>query len=296
VENLRVVVVGDLLYDLLAKVDGDVRLGIDTFTPIRAAGGGSGANAAAWLAASGVETHFVGRVGDDVFGRFLEEELQRAGVRTHLARDASLATGKVFVLVDGAGERTMVTDRGAVENLSPRDIPTPLFHGGHLHLVGYTFSGGGRRETAFEALRLAREEGMTVSVDPSAVPMLEDIGPDRFLAWTRGADLCFPNLEEGSLLAATEDPDQIAENLLDYYPAVVLKLGAEGACYADAEGRRSRVPATPARANDTTGAGDALCAGFMAAWLVGEAPEEALRRGVGFAARAIERVGGRPGE
>ena len=169
-ENLRVVVVGDLLYDLLARVDGDVRLGIDTFTPIHAAGGGSGANAAAWLAASGVETHFVGRVGDDVFGRFLEEELQRAGVRTHLARDPSLATGKVFVLVDGAGERTMITDRGAVENLGPEDIPISLFRGGHLHLVGYTFSGGSRRETAFEALRLAREAGMTVSVDPSAVP------------------------------------------------------------------------------------------------------------------------------
>jgi sugar/nucleoside kinase (ribokinase family) len=296
VENPRVVVVGDLLYDLLAKVDGNVRLGIDTFTPIRTAGGGSGANAAAWLAASGVETHFVGRVGDDVFGRFLEEELRETGVRTHLARDPSLATGKVFVLVDGAGERTMITDRGAVENLAPTDIPTSLFRGGHLHLLGYTFSGGSRREAAFEAQRLAREAGMTVSVDPSAVPMLEDIGPDRFLAWTRGADLCFPNLEEGSLLAAAEDPDQIAENLLDHYPAVVLKLGAEGACYADAEGRRSRVPATPARANDTTGAGDALCAGFLAAWLAGEAPEEALRRGVVFAARAVERVGGRPGE
>jgi sugar/nucleoside kinase (ribokinase family) len=296
VENPQVVVVGDLLYDLLAKVDGNVRLGIDTFTPIRTAGGGSGANAAAWLAASGVETHFVGRVGDDVFGRFLEEELRETGVRTHLARDPSLATGKVFVLVDGAGERTMITDRGAVENLAPTDIPTSLFRGGHLHLLGYTFSGGSRREAAFEAQRLAREAGMTVSVDPSAVPMLEDIGPDRFLAWTRGADLCFPNLEEGSLLAAAEDPDQIAENLLDHYPAVVLKLGAEGACYADAEGRRSRVPATPARANDTTGAGDALCAGFLAAWLAGEAPEEALRRGVVFAARAVERVGGRPGE
>ena len=293
--NPRVVVVGDLLYDLLAKVDGDVRLGVDTFTPIRAAGGGSGANAAAWLAAAGVETHFVGRVGDDVFGRFLEEELQRAGVRTHLARDPVLGTGKVFVLVDGAGERTMITDRGAVENLGPEDIPTSLLSGGHLHLVGYTFSGGSRRETAFEAMRLAREAGMTVSIDPSAVPMLEVIGPERFLAWTRGADLCFPNLEEGSLLAAAEDPDQIAEELLDHYPAVVLKLGAEGARFADAEGRRSRVPATPARANDTTGAGDALCAGFLAAWLAGEAPEEALRRGVMFAARAVEQVGGRPG-
>ena len=287
-EAPRVVVVGDLLYDLLANVDRDVALGTDTFTPIRAAGGGSGANAAAWLAAAGVETHFVGRVGDDVFGDFLEEDLRKAGVGVHLARDPSLATGKVFVLIDGAGERTMITDRGAVENLSPENIPISLFEGGHLHLVGYTFSGGSRRETAFQALGLAHEAGMTVSVDPSAVPMLEDVGPERFLAWTRGVDLCFPNLEEGSLLAGTRDPAQIAENLLHYFPAVVLKLGAAGAIYADAEGRRSRVPAAPAQVTDTTGAGDALCAGFLAAWLAGEAPEEALRRGIGLAAHAVE--------
>ena len=97
----------------------------------------------------------------------------------------------------------MITDRGAVEALRPEDLPRALFGGGHLHLVGYTFSGGSRRETAIEALSLARESGMTVSVDPSAVPMLGDVGPERFLWWTRGADLCFPNLEEGSLLAGS---------------------------------------------------------------------------------------------
>ena len=155
-------------------------LGTDTFTPIRAIGGGSGANAATWLAATGLETHFVGRVGDDVFGEFLERDLHGAGVRTHLTRDTSLATGKVFVLVDGAGDRTMVTDRGAGESLSPEDLPGSLFSAGHLHLSGYTFSGGSRRETATEALRLARESGMTVSVDPSSVPLLEDIGSERF--------------------------------------------------------------------------------------------------------------------
>jgi sugar/nucleoside kinase (ribokinase family) len=290
----RVVVVGDLLYDMLARPDGGVALGTDTFTRIQAAGGGSGANAASWLAASGVETHFVGRVGDDVFGEFLERELHEAGVNSHLARDPSLATGKVFVLVDGAGERTMITDRGAAEALRPEDIPGSLLGGGHLHLVGYTFSGGSRRETAFEALRLARESGMTVSVDPSSVPMLEDVGPEAFLDWTRGADLCFPNLEEGVLLAKNEDPERIVERVLEHYPAVVLKLGANGAMYADASKKRSHVPAAPARAIDTTGAGDALCAGFLAAWLIGTAPEEALRQGAGLAARAVERVGGRP--
>jgi len=291
---MKVVVIGDLLYDLLARPEGDVAPGTDTFTRIRVSGGGSGANAAAWLATSGVETYFVGRVGDDVFGGFLEAELEESGVKTHLARDPSLATGKVFVLVDSAGERTMITDRGAVEGLCPEDIPGSLLGGGHLHLVGYTFSGGSRRETAIEAFRLARESGMTVSVDPSAVPMLEDVEPERFLGWTSGADLCLPNLEEGALLAGTEDPGRIAETLLAYFPAVVLKLGAEGALYADARGQRSRVPAAPARVTDTTGAGDALCAGFLAAWLAGIAPAEALRRGAGLAARAVERVGGRP--
>ncbi len=288
----RVVIVGDLLYDLFARVDGDVTLGTDTFTRIQAVAGGSGANAAAWLAASGVETHFVGRVGDDAFGSFLGDEMERAGVLAHLARDPSLATGKVFVLVDGAGERTMITDRGAGEALSPEDLPGSLFGGGHLHLSGYTFSGGSRIETATGALRLARESGMTVSVDPSSVPLLRDIGTERFLGWTRGADLCFPNLEEGALLAGTEDPGRIADTLLGYYSAVVLKLGAEGAIYADEE--RTHVPAAAARVIDSTGAGDALCAGFLAAWLTGAPAAEALRRGVGLAARAIERVGGRP--
>jgi sugar/nucleoside kinase (ribokinase family) len=294
VETPRVVVVGDLLYDLLARVEGDVILGTDTFTRIRAVAGGSGANAAAWLASAGVETHFVGRVGDDVFGGFLEREMEKAGVGAHLARDPSVATGKVFVLVDGAGERTMITDRGAGEALSPDDLPSTLFSGGHLHLSGYTFSGGSRRETARKALRLARESGMTISVDPSSVPLLGDLGPERFLGWTRGADLCFPNLEEGSLLAGTEDPERIAERLLDYYSGVVLKLGAEGALYAGADGERIRVPAASARVADTTGAGDALCAGFLDAWLDGAPAGEALRLGVGLAARAVERVGGRP--
>jgi len=288
------VVVGDLLYDLLAKVEGSVAFGTDTFAPIRVAAGGSGANAAAWLASSGVEVHFVGRVGDDVFGGFLAEELGRAGVTPHLARDPSVATGKVFVLVDGAGERTMITDRGAGEALSPEDLPGTLFARGHLHLSGYTLSGGSRRETAKRALRLARGSGMTVSVDPSSVPLLRAVGPGCFLELTLGADLCFPNLEEGKVLAETEDPDRITERLLTYYSGVVLKLGAEGGLYAGADGARARVPAEPARVVDTTGAGDALSAGFLSAWLSGASPAEALSRGVGLAAGAVERVGARP--
>lgn len=290
----RVLVVGDLLYDMLAKAEGEITLGTDTFVPIRVAAGGSGANAAAWLVHSGVETHFVGRVGDDVFGRFLEGEMERAGVRSYPARDPSLATGKVFVLVDGTGERTMITDRGASEALGPDDLPDRLFSGGHLHLSGYTFSGGSRREAARKALRLAREAGMTVSVDPSSVPLLESVGPDGFLEWTRGADLLFPNLSEGEALTGKRDPDRILETLTPYYPAVVLKLGPGGAAYAEAGGDPIREPAASVTVEDTTGAGDAFSAGFLAAWLAGAPPAQALRGGSALAGRAVARVGARP--
>jgi sugar/nucleoside kinase (ribokinase family) len=291
----RVVVVGDLIFDMLARIEGAVAFGTDTFAPIQAAAGGSGANAAAWLAFSGVETHFVGRVGDDVFGEALAGDLEEIGVVAHLARDRTLATGKVFVLVDGAGERTMITDRGAGETLGPDDLPEALFRGGHLHLSGYTFSGGSRRETALRALYLAREAGMSVSVDPSSVPLLEVVGPERFLYWTRGMDLCFPNLQEGMLLTGSEDPDRVAEGLLSFFPSVVLKLGPAGALYASADGERVRLPAATGRVVDTTGAGDSLCAGFLASRLSGDQPGEALRRGVELAARAVEQVGARPG-
>jgi sugar/nucleoside kinase (ribokinase family) len=287
--------VGDLIYDLIARIDGSVAFGTDTFAPIQAVAGGSGANAAAWLASLGIRTDFVGRIGDDVIGEALAAELRAIGVTPHLARDPSLGTGKVFVLVDGAGERTMITDRGAGEALSPEDLLPALFEGGHLHLSGYTFSAGSRRETALEALRLARKAAMSVSVDPSSVPLLEALGPERFLEWTRGADLCFPNLEEGSLLGGEGDPDRVADRLLGYYPGVVLKLGAAGALYAGADGERARFPAEPGQVTDTTGAGDALCAGFLAAWLSGAPPAAALQQGVEVAAQAVEKLGARPG-
>lgn len=285
--------VGDLIYDLLAKVDA-IAFGTDIFTPIRTVAGGSGANTAYWLAHLGVETHFVGRVGDDVLGEYLVEELKRVGVVTHVIRDPSLETGKVFVMVDGAGERTMITDRGAGETLCPEDLPIEIFQEGtHLHISGYLFLGDSRKETALEALSLARWSGMSISADPSSVPLLEDLGPEKFLKWTKGADLCFPNREEGALLSGAEDPHSIAEALADHYPGVVLKLGAEGALYAGPNGERNLLPAVPTNVVDATGAGDSLCAGFLAAWLSGRPPSAALHGGLELSARVLKVMGAR---
>lgn len=288
-------VVGDLIYDVLARFGGPLAFGTDVFAPVDARPGGSGANTAAWLARLGVETALVARVGDDPLGRLLGEEIEGDGVVARLARDRETGTGKVVALVDGDGERTLITDRGAGEHLRPDDLPDDLFGpGGHLHLSGYLFSGGTRRETALAALERARASGMTTSVDPSSTTLLEALGPEGFLGWTHGTDLAFPNHAEGVLLAGTTDEDGIIEALLPHYGAVVLKLGARGATYAGKGGERRRLPAPPARAVDTTGAGDAVCAGFLRAWLAGADAEAALREGLELAARVVGVVGGRP--
>jgi hypothetical protein len=76
---------------------------------------------------------------------------------------------------------------------------------------------------------------------------------------------------------------------------VVLKLGAGGAMYASTDGERVRLPAAPVRVVDTTGAGDALCAGFLAGSLSGASAGEALQRGIEVAAKVVGQVGARPG-
>lgn len=278
---------------MLAYVGDGVSPGVDTFTRIHASPGGSAANVATRLARLGVATRFVGRVGDDVFGESLAAGMEGAGVETYIARDGFLPTGKVFVMVDGEGERTMITDRGAGEVLAPEDVPARFFSpGAHLHLTGYMLSGGSRREAAKKALRLAKEAGMGMSVDPSSVPLLENVGSERFLEWTSGADLCFPNLAEGMLLSGADDAAGIVENLLGHYPAVALKLGPDGAMYADRKGVNVRLPAAAVSVVDTTGAGDAFCAGFLSEWVSGGDAGVCLGRGVGLAGDVVGGFGG----
>jgi sugar/nucleoside kinase (ribokinase family) len=137
---------------------------------------------------------------------------------------------------------------------------------------------------------------MTVSVDPASTAVLRDLGPGYFLRWTEGADLVFPNLDEGTLLAGSREEDRILEALGRRYRGVVLKLGAGGALHRGSDGATECAPAPPTGAVDTTGAGDALCAAFLASWLSGEPPATALCRGVGLASRVVTRAGARPGE
>jgi sugar/nucleoside kinase (ribokinase family) len=289
-----VIVLGDVLTDVLVRTPGPPTYGGDTRAAIDVRPGGSGANQAAWLAAQDVAVDLVGRVGDDPFGQFNRADLLQHGVRAHLTLDPSHATGLVVVLVAADGERTMLTDRGASRHVQPDDIPTELFSpGSHFHLSGYVLLDEPTRPAALHALDLARQAGMSVSVDPVAATLIDEVGAERFLAWTRGAQLCIPNLDEARALVGEGAPEVLAARLAEHYGEVALKMGAAGALWCRTGEQPIAAAAERASVVDTTGAGDAFCAGFLSAWLRGESPQAALSSGMRTAAKAVSQPGGR---
>jgi ribokinase len=288
-----VIVVGDVVIDVVARLTEPFAPGSDAAAGIRWRGGGAGANAAVWLAALAIDVTLVGRVGDDHEGREQVAALARDGVTCALAVDARRPTGTIVVLATPDGERTMITDRGANGGLTPADLPAERFTtGAHLLLSGYTLLAEDSRPAARAALAMARQAGMTVSVDPASARPLAFFGPERFLEETRGSTYCLPNLDEARLLTGVDEAEGAALALAASYGEVVVTLGAAGACWTD--GREVVTASAPTVAVvDVTGAGDAFAAGFLAARLGGTDPAGALAQGTRCAAAAVGQVGGR---
>jgi sugar/nucleoside kinase (ribokinase family) len=295
--ELGVIVVGDLATDVVARYDQPLAAGSDTPAHVRILGGGSGANTAAWLAASGVPTTFVGVVGADEAGATRGAARAATGVRPSVRRAEDAATGSVVVL-SRAGERTMLSERGANRLLSPADVDAGLATGaGHLHLSGYTLLEPPARDAGRYALAAAARAGLTTSVDLAAAAIMRRLGAGSFLDWVRGADLLLANVDEASALVgdgSPTEPVELAVRLAGWAGHAVVKCGAAGAVWASAGGEITEVAAAPASVVDPTGAGDAFAAGLLSAWLSGGSPEEALRAGTRTGATAVGLIGGRP--
>jgi sugar/nucleoside kinase (ribokinase family) len=294
-ETLEVVVVGDLMVDVMTVMSGPLARGSDTPASVTTTGGGSAANVAAWLAAEGVRTTYVGRVGADALGPQAVSALGSAGVDVRVTTDQERPTGTCVVLVEPGGERSMLPDPGANGALDPADLPHGVFRPGrHLHLSAYSLLREGSRQAAATALALAASGDMTVSLDPSSAALLEQVSARTFLTWTRGVDLLLANEEEAELLGGSRDPRQSAAALGEHYREVVVKLGPQGALWQQGFITASAPAERSGDVLDTTGAGDAFAAGFLASWLLHPEPETALAAGNRLAARVVGKVGGRP--
>jgi sugar/nucleoside kinase (ribokinase family) len=262
---------GDLLLDVIVRVDATADTDSEASAETRVGAGGQAANVAAWAAELGASSRFVGKVGADPAGTVAVAELERRGVTVH-GPVVEGRNGVVVSLVGEDGSRRMLSDRGVAPELRAEELEMSWFRGAErLHLSGYSLLRNPIAEAAAKAAGAVSAQGGRISIDLSTAAGIRAFGPVQLLRRLEllAPDLLFGNEEELEALGA-EPPAA----------TVVVKRGPAGFSVAGRD-----VPAAPAEAVDTTGAGDALAAGFI----VG-GPELAREA----AARCVAQLGAMP--
>ncbi len=279
------IVLGDLTLDVVLAPGRPLERGTDVPGRVRLCQGGSAANTARWLGRLGVRTTLICAVGRDPAGRALIEAVRSDGVVTRVRRVPGRPTGRIGVFVGPGGERSFVADRGAADELFPEDLRARWFaRMDLLHLPAYSLLGVPLGLAGRAAVRHARGAGALVSLDLASVGPLLAGGREAALGLVRevGPDLLFATA--GELHALVGAGGRTADRALGLAPLVVVKRGAAGATVlaAGSPDTRFDVATRPVDAVDTTGAGDAFDAGFVAEWLVsraaGRSSAVALRR------------------
>ncbi|MCK6666765.1 aminoimidazole riboside kinase [Enterobacter asburiae] len=255
----KIWVLGDAVVDLLP--DGEGRL--------LQCPGGAPANVAVGIARLGGQSAFIGRVGDDPFGRFMAKTLADEKVDVKSMRlDPAHRTSTVVVDLDDQGERsfTFMVRPSADLFLETADLPT-FSAGEWLHVCSIALSAEPSRSATFEAMAAIREAGGYVSFDPNIRP---DLWPDenalrRCLEQAlQSADVVKLSVEELAFLTGNVEVNVGLDALMARCPArlVLVTQGKEGVI-AWHDGAVKHYPATPVECVDTTGAGDAFVAGLL---------------------------------
>ena len=262
---------GDLTLDVVVRLAGPIAVGGDTDAVIRLGPGGQAANVAAWAATLGASARFVGKTGEDDAGTLARSRLASYGVE--VVGPVEGRGGTICSLVSPEGERSMAADRGSAADLLPDELDPAWFAGcKNLFVSGYALLREPARSAARRAVDTARGQGARVSVDLASWSAVRAAGVDGFRDTVRALspDVVFANEDEERVVGG---PFSGA--------TWISKRGARGCSFAGE--MRAALPVE--RVVDSTGAGDALAAG----WIVG-GPELALEA----ASRCVQQLGAMP--
>jgi ribokinase len=254
--------------------------------------GGSAANTIIGLARLGCKVGFVGKVADDkegalLLGDFRKECVNVAGIVSAQRGES----GRVMGFVDAKGERALYIYSGVNDTIAFDEIKTDYVFGAKfLHLTSFV---GNLSFKTQKKLLQNLPENVKVSFDPGTLyarkglAQLEPIIAKSYVM--------MPNAKELSLITGEADYCRGADFLIGKGVKIVaIKLGCDG-CYVTDGHERLRIEAFKVKAVDTTGAGDAFCAGFLYGLLKEKTLQECGRLGNFVASRCVTKMGARAG-
>ncbi|MBU0476242.1 MAG: carbohydrate kinase family protein [Bacteroidetes bacterium] len=262
-------VVGELNVDLiLNKIDSFPEMGKEKIAQkMDLVLGSSSAIFASNLSSLKVKVGFIGKIGNDSFGKICIDSLQKKGVDTSLiVTDKILKTGATIVL-NYDNNRAMVTHPGAMENLTTYDITEEVIKDAkHLHLSS-PFLQPGIKNSLVDIFKKAKSYGLTTSLDTQWDPNEQwDLNLEELLPFV---DVFLPNKEELLLLTAEKSIEKALDKIEKYSNTVIVKMGINGSL-SMTNGKRKKVdPFLNNDVVDAIGAGDSFNAGFISKYIQG---------------------------
>ena len=254
---------------------------------VTVADGGGAYITAAHLAALGRPAALLTRLGHDPLSRSLDRELGAGGIDLSFVERSDDAGPQPTIALIKDHERAFVSRRAGGSRPASLEQALAAPDVAHLHIAEFA-----TLKDSPDVIALARDRGLTVSLDPSWDDDLirQDAG---FFETCRGVDVFLPNLEEGEALTGQDSADGILRRLREHFPLVALKLGRNGAAASGGSILLS-ADALAVEVVDTTGAGDAFNAGFLHSWLATDDLGASLAAGIEAGARSVQTIGGAP--
>jgi sugar/nucleoside kinase (ribokinase family) len=262
----RVAAVGVYIVDVLGRPVASLPRGqtAHLLDEIRITVAGTGGGTAVDLARLGADVLAAGAIGADTIGDFLLAQLEREGIESQLVRKLGVQTSATILPIHPDGSRPAWHVRGANATLCADDMPWDALEAcDALHLGGITALGPLDGEPAAEVLRRARAAGALTTADCLGVKHPDALALCR--ACLPHVDVFMPNEDEAMTITGAADATAAALALRDLGAAcAIVKCGPNGCVVADADGART-IPGFSVDVVDTTGCGDAFCAGVIVA-------------------------------
>ncbi len=284
--------VGELNIDLiLNQIEGFPEVGKEILAEkMTLALGSSSAICASNLSSLGLKVAFIGKLGNDIFGRFIIDSLKEKGVDTSLIIiDKKLKTGATVALSYDE-DRAMVTHQGAMSHLGSGDIDSgKLKLGRHLHFSSYFFQPG-FKDSLHSLFKKAKDSGLTTSFDVQWDPIEKwDLDLEKVLPFV---DVFIPNEVELKKLTGRSDLNLAITTIKNISKYTVVKCGSKGSvlCYGDKKIEKTSF--LNKNVVDTIGAGDSFNAGYLFKFIKGNSPEECQVFGNLIGAVSTTRSGG----
>jgi sugar/nucleoside kinase (ribokinase family) len=254
--------------------------------------GSSSAIFACGAARLGLKVAFIGVCGDDVFGRFMLDEMSKRNVDIGNVIVRPGGSTGLSVILNQASDRAILTHPGLIAELQASDIADSLLaQARHLHVASYFLQTKLQPELP-KLFQRAHTLGLTTSLDTNYDPSEQWRGFDELLSVT---NVFLPNEIEAKSLTGAQTAEDAAHRLGSQVEAVAIKLGKAGAL-GMSKGQSVRVNGIPVHVVDTVGAGDSFDAGFIYGYLQQWSLEKSLRLACVCGALSTQQAGGTNGQ